>query len=387
MDNPGPYPVRRCCINCYPNGVTVRTSFRSLQIFMILTYVSLAIMPGILSLFLYTYWYSMVDLGRAMSIFFFSMMLIPIIFHVFHVKVCLRCILKRKRIFFRRIHAVSTMLHITLDNLQRFILDEDTLTVVERQATSCVKRGISQKICEVFGNRAVHLCLTGGTAERFAVPLSSKWISIEGDIDDNHALISDFDFMLQLDQIGSSFAVGRADLTIDPYECQIGYARLVINNQTVQSVFGTNDGEKYLSAQALKGKVYQAVCDTDVSIFPGFESYAGLLCIKNSKNHFVRIKSSGPAIKLEFGTGSLLKTRMVGSNFSFFSKVDTNQFLADITFSIPCKEWPSISDWPLRRDRCWPSSEDVERIVKLGRDASRVILTKPLGGCLSRKLK
>ena len=199
------------------------------------------------------------------------------------------------------------------------------------------------------------------------MPLSSNWISIEGDLEDNHALISDFDFMLQLDQIGSSYAAGKDDLTIDTYGCQIGYAKLRINNnQSVQGVFRASDHENYLSARTLKNRIYQAIGDTDMSIYPGFVSYAGLLCVKNSKDHFVQLKLSGPAIKLEFGTGSFLRGRMITANFAFFSKVDTNKFLADITFSVPCKEWPSISDWPSRQNRCWPSAEDVRRIVNLG---------------------
>ena len=272
-----------------------------------------------------------------MSIILLSIMFILMYWHVFRIKVYLRYILERKRIFFRKDDAL--VLSSVLENLQRYILGEDTLTSIEAQATACVRRGISQKISVAFGNRDIQLRLTGGTTERYAVPLSSNWISIEGDLEDNHALISDFDFMLQLDQIGSSYAAGKDDLTIDTYGCQIGYAKLRINNnQSVQGVFRASDHENYLSARTLKNRIYQAIGDTDMSIYPGFVSYAGLLCVKNSKDHFVQLKLSGPAIKLEFGTGSFLKGRMITANFAFFSKVDTNKFLADITFSVPCKE-------------------------------------------------
>ena len=365
MDNPrpSPYPVHRCCgCTWYPNGVSVRTSARTLRIFKVLSYSGLSSALVMAILALYSYWEGMNDIGRGISIILLSIMLISMYSHIFRIKVCLRYILERKRIFFRKDDA--GVLSSVLDNLQRYILGEDTLTSIEAQATACVRRGISQKISEEFGDRDVQLRLTGSTAERYAVPLSSNWISIEGDLDDNHALISDFDFMLQLDQIGSSYAVGKDDLTIDTYECQIGYAKLRINNN--QGVFRACDHEKYLSAHTLKSRIYQAIGDTDMSIYPGFDSYAGILCLKNSKNHFVQLKSSGPAIKLEFGTGSFLRGRMFTANFAFFSKFDTNKFLADITFSVPCKEWPSISDWPSRQDRCWPSTEDVRRIVNLG---------------------
>ena len=139
---------------------------------------------------------------------------------------------------------------------------------IEAQATACVRRGISQKISVAFGNRDIQLRLTGGTAERYAVPLSSNWISIEGDLEDNHALISDFDFMLQLDQIGSSYAAGKDDLTIDTYGCQIGYAKLRINNnQSVQGVFRASDHENYLSARTLKKKEYNKPLVTQICRF------------------------------------------------------------------------------------------------------------------------
>ena len=288
--------------------------------------------------------------------------LISIFTHVFHVKKYLRYILKRKRVFFRK---GSASLSTAINSLQKYVLTENTLMTVEEQAAACVQV-IAQNLSRVLANRAVQLSLTGGTAERFGVPLSSKWITINGDINDNHALISDFDFMLQLDQVYSSREPKEGHFTIDTLGCEVGYSRLVVSNQQTKPVFGLNS--QYLSARFVKNKVYQAICETDISIYPGFVQYTDVLCFKNSKNHFVQLKTSGPAIKLEIGTGSVLYYHFMADNNNqrFTGKVNTNQFLADITFSIPCKEWPSISDWPSRLYRHWPRTADVERIVNLG---------------------
>ncbi|KAK3712189.1 hypothetical protein QZH41_006449 [Actinostola sp. cb2023] len=38
----------------------------------------------------------------------------------------------------------------------------------------------------------------------------------------------------------------------------------------------------------------------------------------------------------------------------------------DITLCVKCLEWPSLSDWPTRKNRLWPSLEDVRRITLHG---------------------
>ena len=229
MDAPQPptrRPHLRCCgIDCIPESVSIRQNNRSLRIFSIGSILMFVVALGLVSCKLYLT--NMNVTGRVTStvIVFISFML-PVFLHLFGFKWCFRCILKRKRLIFRTQDSVN--LSTALDNLQQYLLDEDKLASVERQAIQCVQ-GLIQKLSNMF-HSDVELRLTGGTAERFAVPLSSQWIDIEGDIDDNHALISDFDFMLQLSQINSSFQP-HEDLIVDTHGCPIGYSRMRVNNR------------------------------------------------------------------------------------------------------------------------------------------------------------
>ena len=140
--------------------------------------------------------------------------------------------------------------------------------------------------------------------------------------------------------------------------CDIGFTKLAIMSSNVKIIFRKESNLNYLSEKFVKNKVYEAVANIDISIYPGFSHYAGVFCLKGSSNHFV-LNKSGPAIKLEMGNAKFLEMMLLSVRQKLMSRVNTNKFLADITFSIPCNEWP-------RTDRCWPSSEDVLRVTSMG---------------------
>ena len=103
-------------------------------------------------------------------------------------------ILKRKRIYFHCLGRDQEDLTTILTNLRQCILSEVKLSAVKQQATKIIE-AIGRNISESFTHKKVHHILTGGTAERFGVPLSSKWINVTDDINEGNALISDFKYV------------------------------------------------------------------------------------------------------------------------------------------------------------------------------------------------
>ena len=366
-DNSRKYGGRTPC-GCTFRGTTVGESQRTWLVCRVTTYFMLLLSLGVIPWVLEHYWDNWTTTGRVMTICLYILQISVTFAPVFPIKRCCQKILKRKRLVFRP-KSSTVSLRSALTNLKAYILTSEKAKKIEQQATGRMDV-ISEHISESFHGNPIKFSLTGGFAEGYGVPLSSKWITIEGDIDNNHALISDFDFMFELDDIFAGYNPSEnVDFLITTKDCQLGYAKLMVHNPRVGSKFGC-DGE-YLSAKLVKRKIYKSVSETDMSIYPGFKSYIPMCCLRSSNKHFVKIKISGPAIKLKVGSSEESKTYLVGVNNNNLTanaqgKLETNHFLADITFSIWYKEFPQISNFDSRTDRRWPSPEDVDRIVNMG---------------------
>ena len=188
------------------------------------------------------------------------------------------------------------------------------------------------------------LLLSGSSAERFNAPISKYWID-QADTkveDSNHALLSDYDFMIFNQNSFASFNTGY-EYIIETNERDItpGYAR-IISSHTMS----------ILSAKCIKKKIYKAMMNLDVSRLPGFKGYTGgywCCYFTGSKNQNFDVLTQGPAV------------RIMIENVS-----EKRFFLVDLTYCLQCKEWPHLSDWPSRQDRLWPNKSDVDRIVNQG---------------------
>ena len=268
------------------------------------------------------------------------------------IRKCLQHLLKRKKLLFMK---ESVNLSTVISNLQSYVLHEDELITIEDQIKNFVN-SIREIISETFGNRTVQIYLTGGTAERFSIPFSSKVITIRCDLSDGHALTSDFDFMIYLDKTKASHEPGEGDFTIDTRDCEMGYTRLAFNGYQRETAFKQNGD--FLSARTVKNTIYEAILDSSILIASEFKSKTGKSCFYKQYTH-ARLRKAGPSIKIEFSNTNLCSDAPTLAGI-------TRHFIADITFSIPCRDWPPISNWPSRTNRCWPRTEDIDRIVKLG---------------------
>ena len=124
MDAPHPpsrLPHLRCCgIDCIPRSVSIRQNNRSLRIFSIGSILMFVAAIGLVSWKLYLT--NMNTTGRVTStaiVFIFFML--PVFLHLFGIKWCFRCILKRKRLILRTRDSVN--LSTALNNLQQYLLD------------------------------------------------------------------------------------------------------------------------------------------------------------------------------------------------------------------------------------------------------------------------
>ncbi|XP_066920045.1 uncharacterized protein [Clytia hemisphaerica] len=360
------------CFGC--NGkVTVGQSQRSWMWFRIGAYLFLILALFAIPKELYEKWNRLTPDERLMYFGFYAAEIGITVLLVFPFRRCCQKIFKRKRIIFWS-KSSTVSLKSALANLQRYILTEEKAKEIEREATSSIKV-ISQHISNSFQGNQIKFSLTGGFAEGYGVPLWSKWLLIEGEekLDKSHALISDFDFMFELENIFAGYDPSDdVDFLITTRDCQLGFTKLMVHNQDSGSRFGC-DGE-YLSAKFVKQKIYTSVLETDMEIYPGFKNYLPLCCLRSSNEHYVETKISGPAIKLKICNTGVSHQDVLHTGKHSFSDIrmnskyqpETNHLLADITFSIWCKEFPRSSNFNKRNDRRWPKPEDVERIVNMG---------------------
>ena len=354
-----------CCSNDENNGFTVRRANNCWKSRRILTYFSLICMIGFVVCYVSQYWSQSILEQIAETIIAVGFILGGISV-VFRVKYFLRRLLHRRRIFHKK---AKSDLKTVLTIIGNYIPDNNELRIITEQAYENMGE-VVKMLRKTFSGKRIKLSLNGSAAERFGAPLSSEWILIKEDINDSHALITDFDFMINIEGISASHNRLNGDFEIKTNEdrIDIGFAKIYCQNSQMNETFKMENG--LLTATSVKNQILQSVNETSMSLFPWFKKYVKCCCcIRGSVDHLVKVEKAGPAIKLKFSNNKAQAMPMsIGNaNFSFTGPFHVNQFLADITFSIPCKEWPHLSDWP-RWEIKWLESNQVQRIANLGCD-------------------
>lgn len=353
-----------CCSNDENDGFTIRRANNCEKIRRRLIYFSLFI----IGLFV---WHALQDWSKSILQRFFDTLFVAGFFlcgipAAFRVKYFLGRLLHRKRILHKK--AKSDLKKI-LTIIGNCIPDNNQLRIITEQAYANMDEVVTL-LRKTFSGKRIELSLNGSAAERFGAPLSSEWILIKEDINDSHALITDFDFVINIEGISASRERFNGDFEIKTNEdgIDIGFAKIYCQNSQINETFKLENG--LLTATSVKKQILKSINETTVSLFPGFKKYVKCCCyIIGSEDHVVRVEEAGPAIKLKFSSNKAHAGPMIirNVNLSFKEPFYVNQFLADITLSIPCKEWPHLSDWP-RREIKWLESDQVQRIANLGCD-------------------
>ena len=226
-----------------------------------------------------------------------------------------------------------------------------TLRAIEERAKHYLK-DFSIALKAEFRGEEFHMTFTGSGAERFGLPLSAEWVSTRADIEGEHALLTDFDFMINLDNVTASFEEDAllqivSDPTVAP-----GFTKLLVRDDAPCLKYPRG---AHLNAKMMKERVYKSITGTRLDVFPATTQGLGNPLGCKRLNTSVEVKNQGPAIKVIIGT----------VNIPNWCLLENNIFLADLTFSIKCG-WLTVSDWPYRQNRFWPSEEDVQRIVSYG---------------------
>ena len=354
-----------CCSNDENDGFTIRRANNCWKFRRILTYFSLIFMIGFIVWYVSQYWSKSI-LEKIAETIIAAGFILGGISVVFRVKYFLRRLLHRKRIFHKK--AKSDLKKI-LTIIGNCIPDNNQLRIITEQAYANMDE-VVKLLRKTFSGKRIELSLNGSAAERFGAPLSSEWILIKEDINDSHALITDFDFIINIEGISASHHRFNGDFEIKTNEdgIDIGFAKIYCQNSQINETFKMENG--LLTATSVKKQILKSINETTMSLFPGFKKYVKCCCyIIGSKDHVVKVEEAGPAIKLKFSNNKAQAGPMIigNVNFSFTEPFYVNQFLADITFSIPCKEWPHLSDWP-RWEIKWLESDQVQRIANLGCD-------------------
>ena len=162
----------------------------------------------------------------------------------------------------------------------------------------------------------------GSTAERFNSPFLSLCINCS-DVGYSHALVSEYDYMMSPENIlarnqsGESFLVKDDTLDINP-----GYVKLVYGKRKYFSIM------KFYTTKDVKDK---RKCTISSIAFREFNGYIS----DDPNQNYGSAVSKGLTLKLKVGR----------------SKYKIDRFLADLTFSIPCTNWPILSNWQTRNKK------------------------------------
>ena len=80
-------------------------------------------------------------------------------------------------------------------------IESQTIERRGREYLSAFLEGLSKQ----FSSEDISVILTGSGAEKFGVPLSTEWINTSKDVEDEHPLLTDFDFMFCLDSLHATY--------------------------------------------------------------------------------------------------------------------------------------------------------------------------------------
>ena len=219
----------------------------------------------------------------------------------------------------------------TLKRLANYIPGTEKLADIEELARTNLEQ-LSWELKSTF-QVPFEICLTGSTAERFNSPLSSIWMKCS-DVDYSHALVSDYDYMMSPENIFASYQPGESFLVKDDtLDINPGYVKLTYGSSKYSSIMN------FYTTRDVKDKLKSTISNIPFREFNGYIS-------DDPNQNYASVVSKGPTLKLKVGR----------------TKYEIDRFLADLTFSIPCNDWPILSNWQTRNKK-WPQQEDVERII------------------------
>ena len=186
---------------------------------------------------------------------------------------------------------------------------------------------------------AIRLMACGSIPERFAVPLSKDWTSAFLGVL-HTTLVPDQDFLIELTGITASYSAQPHIIEIVQSESFIeeGYAKLRVTG-CMSRRFNLEEG--FLSTDTIKYSVKPCITSQTNQALRKSQVFDSLGEMFNSRIH-------GPAINMH----------TINSNCR-------SLYLVDLTFAIPCLEWPPESDWPFR-NKMWPDHGEVKTIKDLG---------------------
>ncbi|KAK3712197.1 hypothetical protein QZH41_018427 [Actinostola sp. cb2023] len=192
---------------------------------------------------------------------------------------------------------------------------------------NAVKEKLQKRITT---NTTTFECIFAGSIEeRYGVPYQHYKKDFPSQLD---ALYADFDVMFCCESFNASFT-RQGNILVEHLRAEYVLLKTLLDGS--QNLVCLN------SYEFLK-KVREAVRASKATNLPvnAFWGISGTTIATTIK---------GPAVKVVVNP-----------------RVKKKYFEGDITLCIKCLEWPSLSDWPTRKNRLWPSLEDVRRITSHG---------------------
>ena len=157
-----------------------------------------------------------------------------------------------------------------------------------------IKRSLKERF-----NCAITIMLSGSLPERFGVPLVYDWVSITGKLEQNHALLTDQDFLIEPFGIIASYSDSLNTLEIVQNEPNMekGFCMLKVST-CIARRFNIDEGP--LSTKKIKTSVYKCLSGASVRDLPGVAEIVNIPWIDKIYTKTVRkhLKVHGPAIKL-----------------------------------------------------------------------------------------
>ncbi|XP_066911088.1 cyclic GMP-AMP synthase-like receptor 2 [Clytia hemisphaerica] len=212
-------------------------------------------------------------------------------------------------------------------------------------------------------NIETELFLAGSVAEGLSIPISLAWIDSASNqtIIENHALVSDLDFMISPKTDFVSFnreSTEEYHATLLTYDGEWNWPSNItednpgvrVTQDTTPPFFNITSNNEELKGYTIKKMIKETIRSLTFDSFPDYveESCCQLFCMCCLQRYvnFARIDIKGPSIKYKLGS----------------EKDKHDRFHCDLTYSLKCDEWPDISDWGQRGNAKWPADGEIDAI-------------------------
>ena len=197
------------------------------------------------------------------------------------------------------------------------------------------------------GFEDLEMFLAGSSSERFCIPLTSETVD-SGILCIDHALLSDLDYMVSPSTKIASFNENE----------EFYFVKATASGEEAPLMPGfvyifENEYHTLLSAKSIKEKVIETIERIRLALFSDDSRTVSVhfcCCTRDINNKTGQVNIKGPAIEFRIGKLQML----------------TNFLYADMTFALKCSEWPTQANNWLRREKKWPSQNEVNRIMNLG---------------------